>query len=366
MCFFSIWKNICQKEELCNTSVGCSWLLCKVCNPEKWCLLVKGSCASSLPAQLFSRCLSEQRTRTRDLQALCAEATLPLCFWSSRAVSQRSFFWCSKRSHIVQFQLHRSRDTLVLCGTHRETLCLFEFLCDNFTVHSFKYPTVPHLLQLYHMMQDLRGRMQRSVMQDVGWAGHEGHVSWAVVCRSSVALCAVDFFHCSTVGARDCFSAVEFIGKCSFRTSMFVGTSFVCEDHSMLETLGWRRRAVAGAGNWYSNMFEYIGWLSMMKFDHGCFTFFSYLDIVGHFFAATIVFWYFYTLSGSVHLWQSCTVASSLKKDRSWNGFALWGFETWSPRNVEYFMLCKQSKEERVQQMYQDNPRQTLQINTIK
>ena len=136
--FFSTWKNICQKEELCNTSVGCSWLLCKVCNPEKWCLLVKGSCASSLPAQLFSRCLSEQRTRTRDLQDLCAEATLPLCFWSSRAVSQRSFCWCSKRSHIVQFQLHRSRDTLVLCGMHRETLCLFEFLCDNFTVHSFQ------------------------------------------------------------------------------------------------------------------------------------------------------------------------------------------------------------------------------------
>ena len=86
MCFFSIWKNICQKEELCNTSVGCSWLLCKVCNPKKWCLLVKGSyCASSLPAQPSSRCLSEQRTRTRDLQALCAEATLPLCFSSSRA-----------------------------------------------------------------------------------------------------------------------------------------------------------------------------------------------------------------------------------------------------------------------------------------
>ena len=93
---------------------------------------------------------------------------------------------------------------------------------------------------------------------------------------------------------------------------------------------------------------------------------FSYLDIVGHFFAATIVFWYCDTLSGSVHLWQSCTVASSLKKDRSWNGFVLWGFETWSPRNVEYFMLCNQSKEERVQQMYQDNPRQTLQINRIK
>ena len=45
---------------------------------EKWCLLLKGSsCASSLPAQLFSRCLSEQRARTRDLQAWCAEATPP-------------------------------------------------------------------------------------------------------------------------------------------------------------------------------------------------------------------------------------------------------------------------------------------------
>ena len=245
-------------------------------------------------------------------------------------------------------------------------LILFEFLCDKFTVHRIQYPTVPHLLQLYHTMQDLRGRMQRSVMQDVGWEGHEGHVSWALVCRSSVALCAVDFCHCSTVGARDCFSAVEFIGNCSFRTSIFVGTSFVCEDHSMLETLGWRKRAVAGAPNWYSNVFEYIEWLSTIEFDHGCFTCFSYLDRFGHFFAATIVFWYFYTLSGSVHLWQSCTVASSLKKDRSWNWFALWGFETWSPRNVEYFMLCKQSKEERVQQMYQDNPRQTLQINRIK
>ena len=111
--FRSARRDVCQKEELCNTSVGCSWLLCKVCNPEKWCLLVKGSyCASSLRAQLFSRCLSEQRTRTRDLQALCAEATLPLCFWSSRAVSQRSFCWCSKRSHIVQFQLHRSREQI--------------------------------------------------------------------------------------------------------------------------------------------------------------------------------------------------------------------------------------------------------------
>ena len=201
MCFFSIWKNICQKEELCNTSVGCSWLLCKVCNPKKWCLLVKGSyCASSLRAQLF---IAVQQVL--EWTAHTHQRFAGLACWSHSATLLLKFCWCSKRLRIVQFQLHRSRDTLVLCGMHRETLCLFEFLCDNFTVHSFQYPTVPHLLQLYHMMQDLRGRMQRSVMQDVGWASHEGHVSWAVVCRSSVALCAVDFFHCSTVGARDCF-----------------------------------------------------------------------------------------------------------------------------------------------------------------
>ena len=34
MCFFSICKITCQKEELCDTAVGCSWL-CKVCKVWK-------------------------------------------------------------------------------------------------------------------------------------------------------------------------------------------------------------------------------------------------------------------------------------------------------------------------------------------
>ena len=148
-------------------------------------------------------------------------------------------------------------------------LCVFLnfFVTTSLSTEFSNYPTLPHLLQLYHMMQDLRGRMQRSVMEDVGWASHEGHVSWAVVCRSSVALCAVDFFHCSTVGARDCFSAVEFIDNCSFRTSIFVGTSFVCEDRSMLETLGWRKRAVAGAGidiRMCLNILDDYPWLNLI------------------------------------------------------------------------------------------------------
>ena len=183
MCFFSIWKNICQKEELCNTSVDAVGFF------AKFVILKSDVYLSRVPTAQVHYLLSRQAgawvnsahapeiCRPCVLKPLCHSAfqvpeQIPVCM---QTASTKDICWCSKRLRIVQFQLHRSRDTLVLCGTHRETLCLFEFLCDNFTVHSFQYPTVPHLLQLYHMMQDLRGPMQRSVMQEVGWAGHEGH-----------------------------------------------------------------------------------------------------------------------------------------------------------------------------------------------
>ena len=64
---------------------------------EKWCLLLKGSsCPSSLLARL-SRCLSEQRARTRDLQAWCAEATLP------RALDHKRYLF-KKIASIVQLK----------------------------------------------------------------------------------------------------------------------------------------------------------------------------------------------------------------------------------------------------------------------
>ena len=201
MCFFSIWKNICQKEELCNTSVGCSWLLCKVCNPKKWCLLVKGSyCASSLPAQPSSRCLSEQRTRTRDLQALCAEATLPLCFSSSRAdpslhadsFHKRYLLMFKKIAYrpISASQISRHTGVVWNASWNFVSFCVFlNFFVTTSLSTAFNTPPYPTSFNF------------------TIWCRIWGVQCNVRLCRKSVepVMKVIDFCHCSTVGARDCF-----------------------------------------------------------------------------------------------------------------------------------------------------------------
>ena len=44
---------------------------------------------------------------------------IPVC---TQTAFRNDTFWYSKRSRIVQFQLHRSRNTLVLSGTYRKTV----------------------------------------------------------------------------------------------------------------------------------------------------------------------------------------------------------------------------------------------------
>jgi len=199
MFFFSI----CQK--LCNTAVGCSWL-CKVCQVWKvmWC---QGSCASSPAVQVLEW---TAHTHQRFTGMVCWSHSALLAIKLSRSQSawphHKRYLLFKKIASVIQlFCERRSRiDTLVLCGFRIMTLCCFEFLCDKFTVHSFQYPTIPHLLQLYNMMQDLRGRMQRSVMQDVGFSPVRVFWSSWPLWSTSVALwCAVDFCDTSsTVGAR--------------------------------------------------------------------------------------------------------------------------------------------------------------------
>ena len=349
--FRSERRDVCQKEELGNTSVGCSWLLWKVCNPEKWCLLVKGSCASSLRAQLFSRCSSEQRTRTRDLQALCAEATLPLCFWSSVDVqkdcisSNFSFTGNSVSFWISLWQVHCPQNSIITPPYPTSF---------NFTI----WCRICGVECNVRWCRTSAGQVMRVMSREL---------MWAVVCRSSVALCAVDFCHCSTVGARDCFSAIEFIDNCSFRTSIFVGTcrNLVCLRGSLD---AWDSRLKeegrSRCGNWYSNLFEYIEWLSMIKFYHGCFTFFSYLDIVGHFLQQPLYVDIFIHCPGQsirnkVARWLPRSKMTALEIGLHCEGLKL------EKCRIQYFLWCKQSKEdkeERVQQMYDD--RQSKQTRT--
>ena len=67
------------------------------------------------------------------LKPLCHSAfEVPEQFHKDRSVVQKDRI--SSNFSFTDLE-NRSRDTLVLCGMHRETLCLFEFLRDNFTVH---------------------------------------------------------------------------------------------------------------------------------------------------------------------------------------------------------------------------------------
>ena len=138
-------------------------------------------------------------------------------------------------------------------------------------LHVVPHHTPPILVRLGNT-QDLRDWMQRSIMQDVGWASHE-RVFWNL---------------------------------------MWQWGSFDASDSRL------KQEGRSAWPNWCSNMFEYIEWLSMIKFDH----LLLYIFHVWSYFAifcsnpCILIFWYTVRVSPFV---QSCTVASSLKNDRSWN-----------------------------------------------
>ena len=172
-------------------------------------------------------------------------------------------------------------------------------------LHVVPHHTPPILVRLGNT-QDLRDWMQRSIMQDVGWASHE-RVFWNLVWQWG---------------------------------------SFDASDSRL------KQEGRSPWPNWCSNMFEYIEWLSMIKFDH----------LLLYIFHCWVIFCNILQQPLYFDILIHCPGQSICDKVARWPPRSkMTALEIVRVRNLKsekecriYFMWWKQSQEVRVQQMYQD------------